>query len=223
MRDDVRDLLLPALRRAAARLADDEPDRPLKKHREHDDLRARLVDELVAVAAERGLDPKLKTEHPFQAVEWPSGAGVDLGIRGLPGLAPVFCELKWGETASKLGECSWDLAKMGLAVAKGACSTALLIAGSSTKRWKQPGLEGPELFATGELGLDHIRRPLYLQKYWAYYAREGQPQPNKLPAAYELTQLVSAPMRQDTEDWQLRCVEVRPVGELVPVEPLPVE
>ena len=51
-------------------------------------------------AAERGLPVKLRLEHPFQCSEWRSRAGVDIGVRGLPRLAPVFCELKWGGGAA---------------------------------------------------------------------------------------------------------------------------
>ena len=68
-------------------------------------------------AAERGLPVKLRLEHPFQCSEWRSRAGLDIGVRGLPRLAPGFCELKWGGGASVLGECSWGLAMMALAVA----------------------------------------------------------------------------------------------------------
>ena len=62
-------------------------------------------------AAERGLPVKLRLEHPFQCSEWRSRPGVDIGVRGLPHLAPVFCELKWGDGPRVLGECSWDLAR----------------------------------------------------------------------------------------------------------------
>jgi hypothetical protein len=176
---------------------------------------------LDGAAAELGLPVDLRREHPFRCVEWDSQAGVDIGIRGLPRLAPVFCELKWGAGASLLGECSWDLAKMGLAVAKSACSAAVLLAGAPRRRWEQAGLEGPELFAAVRHELGHVRGPLYLEKYWAAYAREALPQPRKLPRAFETVAFEPQAMTLDQEPWELRCVEVLPAGELVPVEPLP--
>ena len=98
-------------------------------------LRPATETALKDAATQLRLSLTLKAEHQFQCVEWESRAGVDFGIRGLPRLAPVFCELKWGGGASILGECCWDLAKMGLAVAKGACSAAVLLAGAPRTRW----------------------------------------------------------------------------------------
>lgn len=194
---------------------------PAAKLGETAHLQPAMETALIEAAVELGLAVRLKPEHPFQCVEWESKAGVDVGIRGLPRLAPVFCELKWGDQASVLGECSWDLAKMGLAVAKNACSAAVLVAGAPRRRWDRPGLEGPELFVTGRHELAHVRGPLYLDKYWKAYAREPLPQPRKLPTAFETTLFKPSAMELDDGVWELRCVEVMPVGDLVLVEPLP--
>jgi hypothetical protein len=222
MREDARDLLVTALPEAARRMEAHNHKVPADRLGETAHLQTAMEEALTAAAAAAGLPVTLKAEHPFQCVEWESRAGVDIGIRGLPRLAPVFCELKWGDRGSVLGECSWDLAKMALAVDKSACSAAVLIAGAPRRRWGQPGLEGPELFAAARHDLSHVRGPLYLDKYWKAYAREGLPQPKKLPAVMETAPLSTVEMRLDGEAWELRCVEVLPDGGLVPVAQLPV-
>jgi hypothetical protein len=220
VRDDARELMLAALPVAARRMEELNKTVAADDLGETAHLRPALEGSLLAAVADRGLPVVLRTEHPFQCVEWESRAGVDIGIRGLPGLAPVFCELKWGDGASVLGECSWDLAKMALAVTKSACSAALLVAGAPRRRWTQAGLEGPELFAAGRHELAHVRGPLYLSKYWKAYAAEGLPQPKKLSAVFETVPLAAVEMQLDGEIWELRCVEVLPGDGLVPVEPL---
>lgn len=180
-----------------------------------------MEEALTGAASDLDMAVIVRGEHPFQCVEWESRAGVDFGIEGLPHLAPVFCELKWGDSRTAIGECSWDLAKMGLAVSKDACSAAVLVAGAPQRRWTQTGIEGSELFVNGQHSLDHVRGPLYLERYWKAYAREGLPQPRRLPAAFETFLLYQGEIEFDDGIWELRCVEVTPVGELVPVEPLP--
>jgi hypothetical protein len=98
----------------------------------------------------------------------------------------------------------------------------VLLAGSPRRRWTQPGLEGPELFTAGHLDLAHVRGPLYLGKYWAAYAREGLPQPKRLPASFETVALPTQALTPEGNTWELRCVEVRPLDGLVDVATLPV-
>jgi hypothetical protein len=222
VRDDALELLLTALPKAARLMEADSAKVAAAKLGENRYFRPALKAGLEAAAAERGLPVKLRLEHPFQCSGWRSRAGVDIGVRGLPRLAPVFCELKWGDGASVLGECSWDLAKMALAVAMRACAAAVLVAGAPRRRWTQDGLEGTELFASARHDLADVRGPLYLDKYWKSYAREGLPQPSKLPAAIETVHLATVPMDLDDGPWELRCVEVLPAGALVAVAPLPV-
>lgn len=221
VRVDARELLDAALPLAAQRMESYDGQVPVDELGEEAHLRPATVAALEEAARTLGLPVVLKTEHRFQTVDWESRWGVDIGIRGLPQLAPVFCELKWGDGASVLGECSWDLAKMGLAVAKSACSAAVLLAGAPQRRWTQPSLEGPELFRAGRHDLAHVRGPLYLKKYWAAYAGEGLPQPKRLPAAFETVSLPSQTMTLEGKVWELRCVQVLPVDSLVEVAPLP--
>ena len=223
MREDVRELLERALPAIARGMEERNEAVPAGRLGETAQLRPATVAALETSAVELSLAVKLRPEHPFQCLEWQSRAGVDVGVRGLPGLAPVFVELKWGDGARVLGQCSWDLAKMGLAVAKRACSSAFLLAGAPSRRWEQPGLEGPELFRDGVHDLAHVRGPLYLDMYWAAYAREPLPQPTQLPAAFETFALPPQAMTLSGEAWELRCVEVVPAGDLCAVEPLPLQ
>lgn len=220
MRAEARELLETALPRIARLIEAYNTTVPADALGETAHLRPAAEAALADAATELGLTVTVKGEHPFQTVDWESRAGVDIGIRGLPQSAPVFCELKWGDGASVLGECVWDLAKMGLAVAKSACSAAVLLAGAPQRRWTQLGLEGPELFDADRHELGHVRGPLYLEKYWAAYAREGLPQPKRLPGAFETLPLRPEPMMLDDKTWELRCVEVIPAGALIPVAPL---
>jgi hypothetical protein len=222
VRDDALRLVLTALP-ATARLIEAINARvPAAKLGEIAHLRPALKTSLEEAAAQLDLPAKLQLEHPFRCSEWDSRAGVDIGLRGLPRLAPVFFELKWGDGASVLGECSWDLAKMALAVSVKACSAAVLIAGAPQRRWVQADLEGTELFASAQHDLADIRGPRYMEKYWESYARAGLPQPNKLPVAIETVNLAMDLVLMDLDDgpWELRAVEVLPAGELTSIAPL---
>lgn len=221
MRDDVRQLLLDALPRVATRMKAHNATVPTTRLGEIAHLRPAMEEALSVAASDLDMAVVVRKEHPFKCTEWESRASVDLGIGCPPDVTPVFCELKWGNSATALGECSWDLAKMGLAVSVNACSAAALVAGAPQRRWEQAGLEGPELFVSGQHSFDHVRGPLYLERYWKAYAREGLPQPRKLPAAFQTSLLYKGEMDFDDGIWELRCLEVTPVGELVPVAPLP--
>jgi hypothetical protein len=220
MRDDARQLLLDALPRVATRMRAHNATVSAAQLGEKAHLKPAMMEALASAASDLDMAVVVHGEHPFQSAEWRSHAGVDVGIDGLLGLAPMFCELKWGDGRRTLGECSWDLAKMGLAVAVDACSAAVLVAGAPQRRWEEADHEGSELFASGKHSLDHLRGPLYLETYWKSYVREGRPQPRKLPAAFETSLLYQGEMELDDDIWELRCVEVAPAGELVPVEPL---
>lgn len=221
MREDAQELLVRALKQTARRMEQYNLTIPAQRLGEIDHLRPALDPALTQAAAKLSLPATVTREHPFQTVDWVSRAGVDVAVRGLPGLAPVFGELKWGDGRRLLGECSWDLAKMGLAVAKGACSAAFLLAGAPRKRWDNPDIEGAELFVDGRHGLDHVRGPLYMKKYWRKYALEPLPQPKWLPSAFETTVLAVEPMALDDGPWELRCIEVVGTGDLVDIPPLP--
>ncbi len=164
-------------------------------------------------------------EHEFRVPEWRSQAGVDLAYyvrHGLRRTGPAFVELKWGDGRRKVGECVWDLAKMGLARALGKAPFAALVAGAPTTRWSS-GIEGTELFATDEWPLEHLRAEPYLTHYWQKYADEPLPQPQKLPASFA-TRLVASPeLVLAGKRWELRAIVVSASSELRPVERLPVE
>jgi hypothetical protein len=223
MRDDVRQLLLDALPGVATRMKAHNATVPTARLGETAHLRPAIEEALSVAASDLDMAVVVRKEHPFKCTEWESRAGVDLGIGCPPDVRPVFCELKWGDSATALGECSWDLAKMGLAVSVNACSAATLVAGAPQRRWERADLEGPELFVSGQHSLDHLRGPLYLERYWKAYARENLPQPRKLPAVFQTALLYRGEIEFDDSIWELRCVEVTPGGDLVPVEPLPTD
>lgn len=218
---DIDGLLGEALRRAGERMEEHAKVTAVSKLRERAHLQPALADALQSVVEERHIEASICREHPCLLDDWPSRAGVDLALRR-PRSAPIFFEAKWGDGRRVLGECIWDLAKMGLAVAKGAAERAFLLAGAPVSRWAHVQTEGAELFNAGDWGLAHVRGEPYLTVYWKPYAREGLPQPLNLPDAFITRPFEALSLDLARDRWELRAVEVTAgPGPLIPIPRLP--
>jgi hypothetical protein len=71
---------------------------------------------------------------------WPEVGPVDLMLENA-----VALELKWCRSGDTLGNCAWDVAKLGCAIAEGRVGEGFLAAGAPARHW-EGGASGVDLF-----------------------------------------------------------------------------
>jgi hypothetical protein len=169
-------------------------------------MQALLVAELRRTTAD---DIEVKENLHIHALGWPGVGPVDIALRRSGDEVLAYLELKWG--AGTLYNCIWDVAKMGLTHSLGDCPFAYLVAGAPLNAWTSG--DGSELFSDGEWQTS-VLYDRYAT-YWAYWKKSVTTHPETLPEILTTTVVASERCTVNGAPWEVRCVQVERVGELL--------
>ena len=135
---------------------------------------------------------------------FPRVGGVDI-VLGAPGALPAYLELKCGASHDALGDCAWDVMKLGVCISQGACSMGYLVA-ATLERGFDEGRVGTELLASGEWSATGIRADY--ASWFRAYEKRGDPEPRLVPASGKTTLIGSTKFTIDEADWNIRVARV---------------
>jgi hypothetical protein len=110
---------------------------------------------------------------PIQLDRWPSVGSVDIMVPGR-----VALELKWCKSGDTLGNCAWDIAKLGCAIAEGRVARGLIAAGAPAAHWSSSA-QGVELFTTRMYEDDDLTRRY--ESWWRFWCKDVKTRPVELP------------------------------------------
>ena len=171
---------------------------------ERDDLQPVLATRARIVAARVAPTIHVTTQRGVEIEDWPGLGNIDVAFES-EATPPALVELKCGASADALGPCVWDATKLAFALARKRASAAYLIAGAPVSRWDQP-IRGCEFLGDGSWELSALRGSF--ADWWRSWERRGDPQPSRLPAAFDTTAVACFPFRVGRTAWELRVSAV---------------
>ena len=143
--------------------------------------------------------PRSKSTSPHGVAR----SRVDLLVRDPLGDPFICLEPKCGK--GTLCNCVWDLAKMGVMMARGVAAKGYLVAAAPALSWNQE--EGSPLFATGRWAAESLINDY--RTHWDFWRDQAKTRPVAIPAAIETTEVSNEPFVIGDAPWLLRTVEVK--------------
>ena len=153
--------------------------------------------------------------------DWPSlgRSPTDIVVDELQGSPKPRCiaELKWcQEGHDKVHEAIWDLFKMALMARRPGAESAYLVTGAPAEMWGHAFCR--DIFEGGRFSPDELcvrpfptgktRRPV-----WDWLLEGGYDRcPERVPRVIETMPVEPETVSDESRSWELRAVEVRPVG-----------
>jgi hypothetical protein len=167
------------------------------------DLRTCFQERLAACLEQRQTACEVDaSELAVDLREWPGVGCADIVVRD-PLKEPFVCfELKCG--SGTLYNCVWDLAKLGVIVARGVAARAFLVAAAPAIDWY--GSSGSELFATREWEASSLLEAY--RKHWEFWKRDVKTHPMAIPALVETSLFADEELVVADAPWFLRVAEV---------------
>jgi hypothetical protein len=166
------------------------------------DMQEVCVAALVAAIEARCVRLEVKPNRGVKFEEWPGVGPVDVALLGGDAQPTAFVELKWG--SGNLYNCVWDLAKMGVAVARAHAPGAYLVAGAPGDEWRSA--QGCELFESQTWNVPDLMTGY--AKHWSFWKRDVKTHPLSLPATIETQAIATAATNVRGDAWELRCAAV---------------
>jgi hypothetical protein len=131
---------------------------------------------------------------------WPAVGSVDVLLSGGVGL-----ELKWCKSGNALGNCAWDVAKLGCAIAEGQLAAGLIAAGAPAEHWRTAA-PGVGLFDSRSYPDDAIVREY--ESWWRFWCKDVNTRPVRLPHTVSVIDEASVSAELDGVPFVLRLAQV---------------